>query len=280
MSAKFKMMTNVDGGHYLQAVPDIEEGINRGIAYIDTGDLNAYYTLRVYHPRVNGFNMEDRYIQNLSTDRVLAEKKAAELCEKHGWINNCAADFDLEAFGSHWNKSFTDMTIAAGVFTAGQSMRDRPFQEAADKNGFVEWARGEYKHLDTDELPTERFKNAWEANIWVFLKLVRDGVVTFIPKEEKARKELPATQWLDADAGDKVQLTGTVRFVKQIESYFGESTMFIVNCGENEVRFFTTAQAFNDIGVEAEITFTATVKSFDEYQGREFTNLNRPKLIK
>jgi len=92
-----------------------------------------------------------------------------------------------------------------------------------------------------------------------------------------ARAELPSA-WI-GNPGDKVELTGRVDLVREIDGAFGFSWLVKVETPAGLVKTFTTAAGFADLEVDQTITLKATIKSHDTYNDRRETLLARPKLV-
>jgi len=78
---------------------------------------------------------------------------------------------------------------------------------------------------------------------------------------------------------DKVELTGRVDLVREIDGAFGFSWLVKVETPDGLVKTFTTAAGFADLEVGQTITLKATIKSYETYQDRRETLLTRPKLV-
>ena len=84
--------------------------------------------------------------------------------------------------------------------------------------------------------------------------------------------------YLDASIGDTVQLDGTVTFMKPVDTQYGTSLLMKIRVDfEHEVKAFTSAQWAWSANTGDRVTVTGIVKSFDEYEGRKSTQLNRVK---
>lgn len=97
---------------------------------------------------------------------------------------------------------------------------------------------------------------------------------------EAAKAELAKLRHVQAELGDKVELTGTVTMVTDVETQFGTSRLVVIKTDDYQVaKMFTTAGWAWDVDFDEVITIKGTVKSHDDYQGSPQTMLSRPKQI-
>lgn len=104
---------------------------------------------------------------------------------------------------------------------------------------------------------------------------------------EKARKdaEIAASRHLDAEVGEKVQITGTVAkaITYEAASYSGWGTdlkrIIAVSAGDGvTVKMFTQAGWAFSVGEGDEVTIAGTVKEHGEWEGVRETTIVRPQL--
>jgi plastocyanin len=74
----------------------------------------------------------------------------------------------------------------------------------------------------------------------------------------------------------KRPFTGVVRLVKVIDTMYGTSTLHIIDTAEGTVKWFTSAAV--ELNAGDEVTFTATVKAHEIYDGERQTAILRPKF--
>lgn len=101
-----------------------------------------------------------------------------------------------------------------------------------------------------------------------------------IAKEEAAKAELAKLRHVQAELGDKVELTGTVTMATDVETQFGTSRLVVIKTDDYQVaKMFTTAEWAWDVDFDEVITIKGTVKSHDSYQNTPQTNISRPKKV-
>lgn len=105
--------------------------------------------------------------------------------------------------------------------------------------------------------------------------------------DEQGRKQAARkAEWAAADAervdafigdiGDRVTVTGTVRFAKIFEGGYGESTLLIIDTEQGTVKWFATGDHLDEQGEE--ITLKATVKAHDFFNDRAVTVVTRGRF--
>lgn len=100
-------------------------------------------------------------------------------------------------------------------------------------------------------------------------------------KAAEVQAELATWKHLDAQVGDKVNVTGTIKVIASIETDYGFSNLIIIESDNTEaIKLFTTAGWSYEVSRDQVVTIDGTVKSFGEYEGKAQTILNRPKLVK
>lgn len=97
--------------------------------------------------------------------------------------------------------------------------------------------------------------------------------------EKQAR--IDASKWL-GEEGEKVTVSGTVRFARWIDGYYGASRLIVIDHGAGEAKTFTTAKWADDVEAGDEVTITGTVKrqevsTYHETEGMKVTTLTRCK---
>lgn len=99
---------------------------------------------------------------------------------------------------------------------------------------------------------------------------------------ERIAYEAELAQWkhLSAQLGESVTVEGVVTTAVTIDTQFGASRLIVVETAEREaVKLFTSAQWSWETERDQTVTISGLVKSFDEYQGKPQTVLNRPKRL-
>lgn len=99
----------------------------------------------------------------------------------------------------------------------------------------------------------------------------------------KRAEALAAFQWLPEEVGEKVNLSGVVKMIRYIEGSYNRSStrLVVVEVGPGvEVKFFSGAQFVWDLEEGQEISFSAAVKSREEFNGKRSTQVVRPKVSK
>lgn len=87
-----------------------------------------------------------------------------------------------------------------------------------------------------------------------------------------------STAYIDSSIGETVELEGVVSFIRTVDTQYGTSLLVKIRLDyEHEVKAFTTAQWAWDANTGDRVTVRGIVKSFDEYEGRKSTQLNRVK---
>lgn len=120
----------------------------------------------------------------------------------------------------------------------------------------------------------------WEAK-WEAERPQREAEEAKRQAEREAYEaELAKWKHLEAQVGDKVTVSGVVSVAVTIDTQYGASRLIVVDTPEREaVKLFTTAEWAWDTEKDATVTIAGTVKSFDEYDGKPQTVLNRPKRV-
>lgn len=81
-------------------------------------------------------------------------------------------------------------------------------------------------------------------------------------------------------AGDKVELTVTVKSIRYLDSHYGTTTLYtLVTSDGHLVKWFSSSAALGDEVTTAVFTIKATIKKFDEYQGTHFTVITRARVL-
>uniref|UniRef100_A0AB38Z3U0 Uncharacterized protein n=1 Tax=Klebsiella phage vB_KpnM_Iguana_ER37 TaxID=3076781 RepID=A0AB38Z3U0_9CAUD len=246
--------------------------------YIDSGKLNAMYTLR--RRNCGGGVFADSYICNLSTDPQKAENKAKEYFDRvTARIANTEnfeqvfagyADFELgqrrgklsivdtarieeiEAgrfpFGKHCGKTFADVTESYVLFFADMANKpdNGPVMEAlsaaclgyALDHGYI--AARDQKRA---ERKAEDLKSNWIGNI-----------------------------------GDRLVFEGEIVFSYLKIDEWNQSSYYIIKVRQgDDLVTYIGSKEFGPVG--AVVKFKATVKKHDIYQDVKTTVVNRPALV-
>ena len=99
---------------------------------------------------------------------------------------------------------------------------------------------------------------------------------------ERIAHEAELAQWkhLSAELGESVTVTGVVSVAVTIDTQWGSSRLIVIESAQREaIKLFTTAEWAWDVQSDEALTVTGVVKSFDNYDGKPQTVLNRPKRI-
>lgn len=265
----------------------IEPTIITQTFYISTGAKNAMHTLRMRRdaPNLNPRFAPDHYIRNLAVDLETAQAKASEYFE--AWkdrVGGDRADFhlvlelepDTEIFKRRGRLSAADsyaiMDIEAGVLPFGKH-----------KGTKIDAAPDSYILFFADKLKASEELNA----VMSALAAACMGVAFekgLIAKRDAARAERAA---IDAKSdfigtiGERRDFTGEVvtRFFKAPYAQEPEIGYFVtkIRVGDDLVSYIGNSLecAKGDV-----ITFKATIKKHDEYQGVKTTQVNRPVMSK
>jgi hypothetical protein len=96
-----------------------------------------------------------------------------------------------------------------------------------------------------------------------------------------AAREAERSDRVDAFIGTvgekKRPFTGVVRFVKVIDTMYGTSTLHIIDTPEGAVKWFTSSTTV-ELSAGDAVTFTATVKAHEIFEGERQTVILRPKF--
>jgi ssDNA-binding Zn-finger/Zn-ribbon topoisomerase 1 len=103
-----------------------------------------------------------------------------------------------------------------------------------------------------------------------------DALVENAARDVKARSD-----WLDAEAGDRVDVEATVVLTMSVESFYGESRLVVFRTDEgNALKTFGTGLSLWGPQRGDLVTVRGTVKDFDTYEGEKQTVLTRVKVTK
>lgn len=76
--------------------------------------------------------------------------------------------------------------------------------------------------------------------------------------------------------GERVQVSGTVKFIRDCETSFGTSRLLVVKGNDgNEVKTFTTSQGCWDLKVGSSVSIKGTVSNHETYKGTKSTMVKR-----
>lgn len=100
-------------------------------------------------------------------------------------------------------------------------------------------------------------------------------------REAAHREANAAYKTLDAQVGDKVQVSGRVVTAVSFDGFYGVNRLVVVeDDAKHQVKMFTTAGWAWDVESGDKVVVAATVKGFSEFNGMAQTELVRPKLVK
>lgn len=103
-----------------------------------------------------------------------------------------------------------------------------------------------------------------------------------LEESRRLAREAENARWsyLDGQVGDKVEVIGNISVATTIETQFGSSRLIVIETADRQaVKLFTTAEWAWSAERDEAITISATIKAFDEFDGRPQTQLVRPKKI-
>lgn len=246
-------------------------------AYISTGAKSAMFTLWTGResgdPRIDAF-LRDRFICNLAgaTNEEAAETKARDYCERMtdrtGETVQFRGFYDEPQNLRRGKLSVQDTQaierIEAGFFPFGK-FAGQPITAAND--GYVMY----WVDQHADAKPVVAALSAACMGI----AMERD----LIAKREAARcarAAEDATSEFVGTIGERREFTGEiVTAFRKVDEYAGQDFYITkVRCNGNLITYIG-----NEIGQRgAVITFKATIKAHDVYQGVKSTKVNRPKV--
>lgn len=253
--------------------------------YISTGRKNAMHTLRMRRD-VSGLNpaiMPDHYIRNLAVSVEDAQAKATEYFnawkdrvggEREDFILNLEIEPEYDITLRRGKLSARDTrsieAIEAGVF---------PFGKHADK--LIADAPDSYVLFFADKL-----KTADDLDVVISsLAAACMGVALekgLIAKRDAARAERRAIDEQSAfigTIGERRVFTGEIvsSFFKKYDASYSDDGFWInkVRIG-NDLVAYIGGKSFGEVG--STVTFKATIKKHDEYQGIKTTQVNRPVI--
>ena len=259
-------------------------------AYIATGDLGGFYTLRVY--TINYFENgsvehRDSFIQNLSTDAKKADQMLKEFAQIHGCDVGASSDFAL----NEHNKWSVLNEIAIKGIKEKQVLNfgkysGRSFGEIIEKDlGYMQW-------LASEIIPNLKVKQStFKLTVAAVQQLCEEGVLSIPEKVAKPFVEKKPSEFVGT-VGEKIEVTGTVLLRKLVDGQFGGSLMIIMEDADGNIfKTFTTAKwvweqipngwTSNPAFIKGDkIKLVATVSKHDDsYNKEKSTILKRPKLI-
>jgi hypothetical protein len=129
-----------------------------------------------------------------------------------------------------------------------------------------------------------QYGSATENQLNLVARILGELEGKFAAQEARnAERAAERSQRVDAfigTVGDKKRpFTGVVRMVKVIETQYGTSFLRIIDTSEGTVKWFSsTIPAGVELKVGAEVTFTATIKAHELYEGERQTVVLRPKF--
>ena len=252
--------------------------------FISTGDKVGFYTLRVmervavYIEGVPHLFLKDFYIQNLSTDKAIAEDKAERISAEMDLPFRGNADFDLEEIKRRQSEETRAQkeaqeqvirdreetikqeffaAIGESVFVTGKYSGRTASDVAKSDIGYLFWVAGEFVEGSVSKLQI----NASIAKKFIEINNVqRPGYV--------------------GEIGNDVVVDLTLKYSKWTNGQF-PSIMFIANTafGE-EVMFFSVAKKFTALNDGDNFSIKGMVKDHREsFSGSKQTIINKPKIV-
>ena len=258
-------------------------------AYIATGDLGGFYTLRVYainYYENGSVEHRDSFIQNLSTDAKKADQMLKEFAQIHGCDVGASSDFAL----NEHNKWSVLNEIAIKGIKEKQVLNfgkysGRSFDEIIEKDlGYMQW-------LASEIIPNLKVKQStFKLTVAAVQQLCEEGVLSIPEKVAKPVVEKKPSEFVGT-VGEKIEVTGTVLLRKLVDGQFGGSLMIIMEDADGNIfKTFTTAKwvweqipngwTSNPAFIKGDkIKLVGTVAKHDIYNEEKSTILKRPKLI-
>jgi len=255
-------------------------------AYIATGDLGGFYTLRVYtinYYENGSVEHRDSFIQNLSTDAKKADQMLKEFAQIHGCDVGASSDFALNEHNK-WSllneialKSIKEKKVLNFGKYSGQS-----FDAMIEKDlGYMQW-------LASEMIPDLKVKQStFKLTVAAIQQLCEEGVLSIPEKVAKPIVEKKTSEFVGT-VGEKIEVTGTVLFRKIVDGQFGCSLMIIMEDADgNVLKTFTTAKWAWDKNEGSspafvkgdKIKIAGLVAKHETYNEEKSTLLKRPKLI-
>jgi hypothetical protein len=88
-----------------------------------------------------------------------------------------------------------------------------------------------------------------------------------------------AFTFVDAQIGDKLTFAGVVKVAAKVENDFGSQMLVVIETAESQqFKFASTAAWVWDIEAGQELTVSAVLKAFSEYNGTKQNVVKLPKL--
>jgi hypothetical protein len=266
----------------------------QGTAYISTGDLNGFYTLKVYTLTIfddGSAETKDHYIKNLSIDPKKADQMLKEYAQIHGCDIGAGADFKLDEHNK-WS-FFSSVTIDSikkdRVFRFGK-YSGQSF-DAIIKNDlrYMQWLA-----FDEDFPDLTKRQSIFRLTIAAIQQLVEEGSISIPEKVEVIEEPVveKKTSEFVGTVGGKIELDLEVVYRTFVNNMFGGSTLLImVDKDGNVFKTFTNAswlyEPITDVNeglvkrvVKGDkIKIAGLVAKHDIYNEEKSTILKRPKLI-
>lgn len=259
--------------------------------FISTGELTAMYTLRIMASvvSVNSLGqretfMDDYYIQNLSTDKQIADDKANSILAQMDIPFRPNADFDLN------------------------EIKRRKASEVAAEREAREQAQREYLKLEADRFAAQTTAGFMVCGKYIdktaqeIVDLGDIDYILFAAREHAVQVSTGpwavncavANEWLQNNpqkaseyvgvVGEKITLELTVRTVRVCHGAFYTVLYVCATEAGDLVKFFTTAKAFDDVEKGHKIKVQGAVKAHEIdcfINGHpKVTMFNRPKMVK
>lgn len=267
--------------------------------YIGTGERTGFYTLRKveWTKRVSydglgvavfcGWECNDFYVKNLSTDPKQAESKAADYAVKYGLEDYASADFDLDAWGTFIAENRGQLIgyRRSPIIVFGTKHAGHTFAHVCETDpDFVHWMFDTCAGIleDVDAAMRSKRLNRLELTVIAMNEMIEDGRLFLPEKVEVVQEPEVPSNWI-GEIGDKIEFQGTLVFRKAFDTQYGTNVIFIVKAENGDVvKFFSTSVTFDDVNRGDWIHLKGTVKSHDEDEYRDnnhVTMLNRVKCI-
>lgn len=97
-----------------------------------------------------------------------------------------------------------------------------------------------------------------------------------VNRERLERSMRVPSEWI-GQVGQKLTVTGTVAQVREIDGQYGPTTLVVLKCGNDIVKWF--ASGAKDFRIGQALSLKGTVKSHGEFRGQKETMLTRCKEV-
>lgn len=132
----------------------------------------------------------------------------------------------------------------------------------------------------------EKYGTATERQLALIVRILGELEVKFAEQEKRnaeyeaalaAERATRVDAYIGTPGEKKRPFTGVVRTIREFETQFGTSTLHIIDTPEGTVKWFTSSRTV-ELKEGQEVTFTATIKTHETYDGEHQTVVLRPKF--